>query len=207
MCSYPWLQVGCSREADKQVLLVLIAVLMSQIVGISSPYKRTHFDHGTCYYLASYDVHQTWWCFGWRERNASRGIRKVKAQGFVSIQKAQGFVGIQKVKGFAGIQKVKDFVGIQKVKAQVFAGIQKMTAQGFVGILKVKARGFVGARKMKARFVDHGIEQLETAGIRELHSVVADKKWKTVAVAGPAKYALVPRIGVGLEQGMKHCMV
>ena len=55
--------------------------------------------------------------------------------------------------------------------------------------------------------MDHGIEQLETAGIRELHSVVADKKWKTVAVAGLAKYALVPRLGVGLGQGTKHCMM
>ena len=135
----------------------------------------------------------------------------MNAQGFVSIQKVKGFAGIQevKVKGFEGIQKVKTqvFAGIQKVKAQVFEGIQKVTAQGFVGIQKVKARGFVGTRKMEAGFVIHGIGQLEATGIRGLHSAVADNKGKTVAVAGPAKYALDPRIGVGLEQGMKHCMV
>ena len=128
----------------------------------------------------------------------------------MSIQKVKGFAGIQevKVKGFEGIQKVKAqvFAGIQKVKAQVFEGIQKVTAQGFVGIQKVKARGFVGTRKMEAGFVIHGIGQLEATGMG-LHSAVADKKWKTVAVADPAKYALVPRIGVGLGQGMKHCMV
>jgi len=118
------------REVDKQVLLVLIAVLMSQIVRISSPYTWTHFDHRTCYYLASYDVHQTWWCFGGRERNVSRRIRKVKAQGFV---------------------------GIQKVNALVFEGIQEVAAQGFVGILRVKARGFVGTRKMEAGLVIHSI--------------------------------------------------
>ena len=156
MCLYPSLQVGGSREVDKQRLLVLIAVLMSQIVGISSPYTRTHFDHGTRYYLASYDVHQTGWRFR-REGYALWDIRKVKSQGFVCIQKVKGFADIQRVKGFAGIQKVKGFVGIQKVKAQVFAGIPKVTAQGFVGILKVKARGFVGSRKMKARFEVHGI--------------------------------------------------
>ena len=72
----------------------------------------------------------------------------------------------------------------------------------------MKAQGFVGTRKMKARFVVHDIGQLETAEIRELHSAVADNKWKTVAVAGLAKYALVPQIGVGLgRQGTKHCMV
>ena len=129
------------REVDKQVLLVLIAVLMSQIVRISSPYTWTHFDHRTCYYLAYYDVHQTWWCFGGRERNLSRRIRKVKAQGFVSIQKV----------------KVKGFVGIQKVNALVFEGTQEVTAQGFVGILRVKARGFVGTRKMEAGFVIQSI--------------------------------------------------
>ena len=88
-------------------------------------------------------------------------------------------------------------------------GIRKVKARVFVGNQRVKARGFVGTRKMKAGFVgvSHGIGELKIAGIQELDSAVADDKWKMVAVAGLAKCALVPRIGVGFGRGTEDCMI
>lgn len=71
----------------------------------------------------------------------------------------------------------------------------------------MKARDMVGTRKMETGFVGHGIGELKIAGSRKLNSAVAGDKWKIVPVAGLAKYALVPRIGVGLGQRTEHCVV
>jgi len=52
-------------------------------------------NQGTCYYLASYDVYQTWWWF--------------RREGHAPWDKAQGFVCIQKVKArvFGGTRKME----------------------------------------------------------------------------------------------------
>jgi len=71
-----------------------------------------------------------------------------------------------------------------------------------VGIQKVKALRFVGTQKMEADFVGHGIGVPKT-GVRTLNSPVADNNRKT----GLAKYALVPRLGVGFGHGTEHCML
>ena len=110
-------------------------MLMSQIVEISSPYIRTHVDCGMCYCLASYDVHQTWWCLR-REGHASWGIRKVKVRDFVGTQKMEAGVagnGIGELKT-AGIRELYAVVDDNWWKSVAAVGLVKYCLVPRMGI-------------------------------------------------------------------------
>ena len=101
----------------------------------SSPYIRTHVDHGMCYCLASYDVHQTWWYLR-REGHASWGIREVKVRYFVGTQKMEAGVageGIGELKT-AGIRGLDSVVADIQWKSVAAVGLARYCLVPRMGI-------------------------------------------------------------------------